>query len=204
VTFQERKTAAFLAVFFVALFLTAFVHQSATFAGSLPGHLLGTGGTILIFMALAYPFRKRILGKRGRENPLTRHILYGLLGFFLFRKVSRAVKDQRGDLDLLKKHFEDRKQDVNACAIPLGVDSDTRTESFETPRNDGMELERRCGEVLDLAYSVVEIEYTLSIFSKLRALFSLWTRVHYLLSLCLFSFLIVHVLNVFYYAIRWL
>jgi len=238
VTFQERKIAALLSLFFVALFLTVFFHQSATFAGSMPGHLLGIGGAVLMFMALAYPFRKRILGKRGRENPLTRHILYGLMGsslavihsahkfgsiigllllatafivvfsgivgFFLFRKVSRAVKDQKSDLDVLKKHLEARKQDVKACAMPLGVEPGTNAESFETSLNDGTELEQRCGEVLDLAYSVVEIEYTLGVFSRLKALFSMWTRVHYLLALFLFSILIVHVLNVFYYGIRWI
>jgi len=237
VTFQERNVAAYLSLFFLALFVMVFVHQSPTFAGSLPGHLLGICGALVMFMALAYPFRKRILKKRGRENPITRHILYGLtgsclaiihsahkfgsavglillvatflvvvsgiVGFFLFRKVSKTVKDQSGDLDLLRKRFEGQKEDVKACAPRLP--SGSKSMPLQASGNENEEeMEQKCQEVMDLAYSIVDLDYTLSVFSKLKTLFSMWTRVHYFLALCLFSILIVHVLKVFYYGIRWL
>jgi len=236
VTFQERNIAAYLSLFFVALFLTVFIHQSATFAGSLSGHLVGIGGAALMFMALAYPVRKRILGKRGKENPLTRHILYGLLGsslavvhsahkfgsavglilllatfllvssgivgFFLFRKVSRTLKDQKGDLDVLKNRLEARRQDVRACAPRLDLEAFTES---DLPNGDGeTDLERRCRETMDLAHSVVELEYTAAVFSRMKRLFSLWTKVHYVLALFLFSILVVHILHALYYGIRWL
>lgn len=235
-TFQERNIAAYLSLFFVALFLTVFVHQSATFAGSLAGHLVGIGGAVLMFMALAYPVRKRVLGKKGKENPLTRHILYGLLGsslalihsahkfgsavglillvatfvlvfsgivgFFLFRKVSRTVKDQRADLDALRRRFEAQKQDVKACAVRLDLEP---VAALNLPDEESdTELERRCRDAVDLAHSIVELEYTVAVFSRVKRLFSLWTRVHYLLALFLFSILIVHILDVLYYGIRWL
>lgn len=235
-TFQERNIAAYLSLFFVALFLTVFIHQSATFAGSLTGHLVGIGGAVLMFMALAYPVRKRILGKKGKENPLTRHILYGLLGcslalvhsahkfgsavglillvatfllvfsgivgFFLFRKVSRTLKDQKGDLDVLTDRLEAQRQDVRACAPRLDLEPVTES---DIPNGDReTELERRCREAIDLAHSVVELEYTVAVFSKVKRLFSMWTKVHYVLALCLFSILIVHILDVLYYGLRWL
>jgi len=236
VTFQERNITAYLSLFFVALFLTVFIHQSATFAGSLPGHLVGIGGAFLMFMALAYPFRKRILGKRGKENPLTRHILYGLLGsslglihsahkfgsaiglillvatfllvfsgivgFFLYRKVSRTVKDQRGDLNVLRRRFEAQKEDVKTCAMRADLEPIT---PLNIPDGDSeTELERRCQEAMDFAHSIVELEYTVALFSRLKSLFAMWTRIHYFLALCLFSILIVHIVNVLYYGIRWL
>ena len=235
-TFQERNIAAYLSLFFVALFLTVFIHQSPTFAGSLTGHVVGIGGAALMFMALAYPVRKRILGKRGKENPLTRHILYGLLGsslavlhsaykfgsavglilllatfllvfsgivgFFLFRKVSRTLKDQKGDLDVLKNRLEAQRQDVRACAPRLDLEAFTES---DIPNGDGETgLERRCREAMDLAHSVVELEYTVAVFSRVKRLFSMWTRVHYVLALFLFSILVVHILHVLYYGLRWL
>lgn len=77
---NEKNITALLAGFFVILSLGFLVHQSPTFAGSLVGHLIGIMGTVVMIMALIYPFRKRILKKRGKENPLNSHIHYGLIG----------------------------------------------------------------------------------------------------------------------------
>jgi hypothetical protein len=77
---KERHIDALLAVFFVLLVLGVLVHQDAAFAGSPAGHLVGVTGAALMSMALIYPFRKRVLGKRGKANPLGRHMTYGLLG----------------------------------------------------------------------------------------------------------------------------
>src|SRR6056297_4015905 len=77
---SEKNINAFLAAFFFLLVLGFLFHQSQTFAGSLLGHGLGIIGSILILMTLIYPFRKRILKKKGRQNPLNRHVTYGLIG----------------------------------------------------------------------------------------------------------------------------
>ena len=77
---SEKNINAFLAVFFCLLVLGFLFHQSQTFAGSLLGHGLGIVGSIVILMTLIYPFRKRILKKKGRQNPLNSHVTYGLLG----------------------------------------------------------------------------------------------------------------------------
>jgi hypothetical protein len=77
---SEKNINAFLAVFFCLLVLGFLFHQSQTFAGSLLGHGLGIIGSIMILMTLIYPFRKRVLKKKGRQNPLNSHVTYGLLG----------------------------------------------------------------------------------------------------------------------------
>lgn len=77
---SEKNINAFLAVFFCLLVLGFLFHQSQTFAGSLLGHGLGIVGSIMILMTLIYPFRKRVLKKKGRQNPLNSHVTYGLLG----------------------------------------------------------------------------------------------------------------------------
>ncbi len=76
----EKNITALLAIFFVILVLGFLVHQSPTFAGSLAGHVFGIIGTILLFLTLVYPFRKRVLRKRGKQNPLNSHMYYGLIG----------------------------------------------------------------------------------------------------------------------------
>lgn len=77
---SEKNINAFLAAFFFLLVLGFLFHQNQTFAGSLLGHGLGIIGSIMILMTLIYPFRKRILKKKGRQNSLNSHVTYGLLG----------------------------------------------------------------------------------------------------------------------------
>lgn len=77
---QERNINAYLAVFFVILVMGFLVHQDPTFAGSALGHALGIIGGIFILMTLMYPFRKQVLKKKGKQNPLNSHIAYGLVG----------------------------------------------------------------------------------------------------------------------------
>lgn len=77
---NEKNITALLAGFFVIFSLGFLLHQSPTFAGSPVGHLIGIVGTGVMGMTLIYPFRKRILKKRGKKNPLNPHIYYGLIG----------------------------------------------------------------------------------------------------------------------------
>jgi hypothetical protein len=68
---SERRINAYLAFFFVIL-LTAFLfHQDRAFPGSAPGHSLGIMGSIFMLMSLIYSFRKRVLKKKGTQNPLS-------------------------------------------------------------------------------------------------------------------------------------
>ena len=77
---NEKNINAFLAVFFGVLVMGFLFHQSQTFAGSLMGHGFGILGSLFILMTLIYPFRKRILKKKGKQNPLNSHVFYGLIG----------------------------------------------------------------------------------------------------------------------------
>jgi len=77
---KERSVNTYLALFFVILLTGILFHQDRAFPGSALGHSLGILGSIFMLMALIYPFRKRILKKKGRQNPLGRHISYGLIG----------------------------------------------------------------------------------------------------------------------------
>ena len=77
---NERRINAYLAFFFILLLTGFLFHQDRAFPGSALGHSLGIIGSIFMLMSLIYPFRKRILKKKGRQNPLSRHIAYGLIG----------------------------------------------------------------------------------------------------------------------------
>jgi len=233
---KKNKTDVFLALFFVFLILGYLVHQSETFAGSFPGHILGIAGSAFIFLALLYPFRKRVLGKRGKENPLDRHILYGLLGAclvvvhsahkfssligvltflallvlvlsgivgkFLYRKVNRALRVQKGDLKLLREHFSKTKEELKACQFATEQGNEREGEGI-VPEGD-QDMAKACKDLLDEAYAIAEMEYSISAFEWTKKLFSKWVQVHYLLTFFLLAMLVVHVLTTFYYGIRWL
>jgi len=77
---KERRINAYLAFFFVILLTGFLFHQDRAFPGTALGHSLGIIGSIFMLMSLVYSFRKRILKKKGRQNPLARHITYGLIG----------------------------------------------------------------------------------------------------------------------------
>ncbi|MGM0427767.1 MAG: hypothetical protein ACQEQ7_11090 [Thermodesulfobacteriota bacterium] len=236
----EKNINALLAIFFIFLVAALAFHQSETFAGSLLGHLIGIVGTTMMFLTLIYPYRKRILHKRGRQNPLPKHIFYGLMGpslviihsahkldsligllvflsmlivvlsgitgRFLFRRVSRTLKDQQRQLAMLKDEFRKRRGEVAACGVYFGLDHGEEQENMaemenglpaETPRD-------QCKQLFDIAQSISELEYATTIFDSTKSLFSKWMIVHHVLTLFLFSFVILHILTALYYGLRWI
>jgi len=78
--FDAKKLPDVLAGLFIGLVLLLMAFPLEWFSGSIPGHVLGMAGTIMMLLALIYPFRKRILKKKGKQNPLLPHIYFGLVG----------------------------------------------------------------------------------------------------------------------------
>ncbi len=239
---NEKNIIALLAVFFVVVTLGFLVHQSQTFAGSLIGHLIGIAGAVIMFLALVYPFRKRVLKKRGRQNPLNTHIYFGLMGpslvvihsahkfssligmlcflsmlvvvlsgivgKFLFRRVNRTLKQQKNDLFALRGLFEKRKNEIGVLQAYLETQMANHRERNEEQRIEteqiDFEKQEKHKELVNLAHSIAEIEHINRVFSSTKILFSRWIRAHYLLTIFLFSMMIVHILTTIYYGIRWL
>lgn len=227
----ERNINAWLAGFFVLLVLGMVYHRDPAFAGSALGHGIGIAGTVFIVMTLIYPFRKRVLKKKGKKNPLQSHIAYGLIGpslvvihsahkftgiigtliflvllivvisgiigRFLYRKVNRSLREQKGDLKLLITRFGKRRNEIgDACEIS-DASTDTEGEYSEY-------LETECALWADEAGAIADLEYTITFFDRLKRMFSYWIRVHYWLTAFLFALIAVHVTTTFYYGLRWL
>lgn len=237
---NEKKITGFLAVLFVVLNLGFIVYRNPTFAGGFLGHLIGIIGALIMCLTLIYPFKKRVQKKRGKQNPLNRHIYFGLIGpslvvihaahkftnligvvvflsmvivvfsgivgRFLFTKVNRTLKQHRRDLSLLRERVEELRKDtslVQACFRRPDPDN-PEEKPREKDHEMELELERQCEDLVDIAHAVAEAEYIEKAYSGARRLFSRWTRVHYLLTVLLFSVMIVHILTTFYYGFRWL
>ena len=229
----EKNINGLLAVFFVVLTAGFLFHRSGTFAGSLTGHFIGIAGTVMMFMTLVYPFKKRVLGRRGRKNPLGTHILYGLagpslvvihsahkldsligqmtflamvivvlsgiVGRYLFRSVNRTLKDQKNELEALRSTFEKRREEIAACEAFFQPErAEEASEAIDAEQRD------HCARLLELARSISELEYATSFFDSTKSMFSKWMRVHHVLTLFLFSLVLLHVLTVLYYGLRWL
>ncbi|MGM0423946.1 MAG: hypothetical protein ACQEQX_03370 [Thermodesulfobacteriota bacterium] len=235
----ERNIQALMAGFFVFLVLSMAYHRDPTFAGSALGHGFGIAGTVFILLTLIYPFRKRVLKKKGRQNPLNTHITYGLLGptlvlihsahkydsligtllflallivvlsgiigRFLYGKVNRSLRKQKKDLELLKTRFEEQKKGVLAlCATRAGDSNAKEAMHAEASGDSEAESMEQCQRLWEEARSIAEMEYTVTFFDRLKHVFSWWTQAHYVLSAFLFVLIIVHVLTMLYYGIRWL
>jgi hypothetical protein len=77
---DQKQVRSGLTIVFIASLLAVVVVPLPSMGGSLAGHALGILGTVIMLLTLVYPFRKRILGRKGKKNPITTHTLYGLLG----------------------------------------------------------------------------------------------------------------------------
>ncbi len=235
----DRDTNRLLALFFLVLVGGFFFHQSPTFAGSLAGHLVGMTGAAMMFLTLLYPFRKRVLGRRGRQNPISTHIFFGLAGpslvvvhsghkldsligvltftamllvvlsgitgRFLFRSVSQTLKDQQRELATLKDSFRARRNDLSTCGIRDAPGHVQTAEDIDAPieRQADEAQKARCEQLVDLAESISQLEYTSLFFESTKSLFSKWMRVHHVLTIFLFAFIILHIVTVLYYGLRW-
>lgn len=237
--FHEKNIIFLLTVLFLFL-LTVFLWIPAfSFSGSLPGHLIGILGTFIMGYTLLYPFRKRVLGKKGKQNPLKFHIyagligpslviihsghtyaswtgaltflsmtaivLSGLVGRYLFRKVNRSIKDQKRAISEMRKDLTLKKSqiDVQICASILEIDGLSKSDGDGEDNYDAIET-KRCGELLALARSIVDTEYTLQGFTITKTFFGKWLRIHIYLTAFLFAMILVHVMSTVYYGLRWL
>jgi ABC-type multidrug transport system fused ATPase/permease subunit len=229
----EKNINALLAVFFVVLTAGFLFHRSATFAGSPAGHLIGIAGAVLMFMTLIYPFKKRVLGRKGRKNPLGSHILYGLAGPSLVVIHSAHKLDSLiGLLTFLamlivvlsgivgrylfrsvNRTLKEQKKELETLKIAFQERREEITACqalFHPDRaeeeTDAIEEEQRdrCARLYELARSISELEYATSFFDSTKSMFSKWMKVHHVLTLLLFFFVFLHILTVLYYGLRWL
>jgi hypothetical protein len=237
--FREKNITLLLTVLFLFLLAGFLWIPTISFSGSLPGHLIGILGTFIMGYTLLYPFRKRVLGKKSRQNPLKFHIyaglsgpslvivhsghtyaswtgtlaflsmvaivLSGLVGRYLFRKVSRSIKDQKRAITEMRKELALKKSQIDgqACASILGLDGLAETGGGDEDNYDAIDASR-CNELLVLAHSIVDTEHTLQGFVKTKALFGKWLRIHIYLTAFLFVMILVHFMSTIYYGLRWL
>ncbi|MCB2187616.1 MAG: hypothetical protein KQJ78_14435 [Deltaproteobacteria bacterium] len=201
------------------------------FSGSLAGHAVGILGSILMALTLVYPFRKRVLKKNGKSNPLGPHLIYGLagpslvllhaggqtasligilvylslllvvfsgiVGRYLFKKVSRTVRERERDLEQLRGLLQAKRAAVSQADLENYLDAGL----LPLEENRASHLGR---ELLSLVHSIAESEHALAVFSRTKVLFTRWSLVHRYLTALLFALLLVHVLVTVYYGLRWL
>lgn len=224
----ERNINAYLAVFFVILVMGFLVHQDPTFAGSALGHALGIIGGIFILMTLIYPFRKQVLKKKGKQNPLNSHIAYGLIGaslvvihsghklesligILIFLSLVLVVLSGIVGRFLFKKvnrSLKEQKRDHKLLKerIERRKQDLFAACSVDSPDEEAAEdmVIDECRQWLDEIRAFADKEYNMKFFDRLKTLFTRWIWVHYIISAILFALLIVHVMTTLYYGLRWL
>lgn len=228
---SEKNINSYLAVFFGVLVLGLLVHQDRTFAGSALGHGLGIAGGILILMTLIYPFRKRILKKKGKQNPINSHITYGvagaslavihsahklesLIGILIFLSLVTVILSGIVGRYLFKtvnRSLKQQKRDNKLLQNRIenrqkelrnALNADEASGAWQEA--DLPEMTDDWGRWLEEIHALAETEYNMKFFDRLKALFTKWLRIHYAISALLFALVIVHVITTLYYGLRWL
>jgi len=72
-----------LSIGFIGALIFFLAFPLEDFSGNMVGHFLGIIGTLLMLVTLIYVYRKRILKRKGKANPLNPHIYFGLIGGIL-------------------------------------------------------------------------------------------------------------------------
>ncbi|MCB2190663.1 MAG: hypothetical protein KQI62_03810 [Deltaproteobacteria bacterium] len=228
---DDRTANLLLAGFVGALAIGSLAIPTHPFSGSLIGHAVGVAGATLMACALIYPFRKRVLKKKGRKNPIGSHIFFGSIGPTLV--LLHAGNEPASPIGLLiymslllivfsgiVGRFLFKK--VNRSVKEHTAELDQLHELLELKRRDvtpedlkafleaetGSQPDARqcqsCQELRDVALSIAEGEHTLAVFDRTKWLFTRWSMVHRYLTTLLFALLAVHILVTMYYGLRWL
>jgi hypothetical protein len=229
---DKKNINAYLAVFFAVLVLGFVVHDNPTFAGSAPGHLLGIISGILILMTLIYPFRKRILKKKGRRNPLNSHITYGLagaslavvhsahklqstIGILIFLSLVLVVLSGiigRYLFQKVNKSVKQQQRDSNLLKSRIeqrkkdikAAWHTRNTDDAEEAESDALqEWMEDWSDWIDEVRALAEIEYNMRFFDHLKTLFTRWVRIHHFVTVLLFALMAVHIMTTLYYGLRW-
>lgn len=226
---NDRQLSTSLSTLFLVLVLGFVAIPVPAFSGSQVGHLLGILGTALMGMTLAYPYRKRIQGKKGKANPLDAHVYYGLVGPVLVVVHSgHAFASLIGNLTFLamllvvlsgmvgRHYFKMVNRSVKAQQEELKA----LESMFEARRREALAVAGEAedevagadegvfadeaSDLRELAQSIAEREYRLRMFNATQRTFSLWATVHIYLTVLLFSLVLIHVYTTIYYGLRWL
>lgn len=227
----EKNINAWLAGFFILLVLSTVYHRNPVFAGSSLGHGIGIAGTVFITMTLIYPFRKRILKKKGKQNPLNSHVAYGLIGpslvvihsahkfssiigALLFLTLLIVVISGIIGRFLFRKvnrSLREQKRDLKLLITQFGkrkreirAACEVSSEDMDSGGGYSEYLETECDKWADEARAIADVEYSVAFFDRLKRSFSRWIRVHYWLTVLLFALIVVHVVTTIYYGLRWL
>ena len=241
---NPKRYPELLSILFAGLLIFFMVFPLHDFSGSLFGHLLGIGGTLLMLATLVYVFRKRVLKKKGKANPLNPHVYYGLIGGILvimhsgsksaswigllvflgmlltilsgvvgrilFVKLNRSIKEKKSDIGILRTSLTQMKHELSPyfCFDEMNL---RRIEQWaqETPEGEPNSriddaLNEKCARFKLLAESLAERQERLEVYTKTKALFTLWNNIHITATCFLVAMVVVHVLTTMYYGLRWL
>lgn len=229
----EKNINAYLAVFFTLLILGFLFHQDPGFAGTLPGHILGIIGGMFILMTLIYPFRKRVLKKKGKQNPLNSHITYGLVGASL--AVIHSAHKLESTIGILiflslilvvlsgivgrylyrkvNKSVKEQQRDYNLLKSRIDRQKTELHAAWQEKDSENADKNNTDDSQLWIEHwsrwfeevrALAEIEHNMRFFDRLKKLFTRWIRVHHVITVVLFAMMIVHIMTTLYYGLRWL
>lgn len=228
---DKERILYWLHVLFIASLLTILLVPLPRLKESALGHAIGIVGAVFILLTLIYPFRKRVLGQTGEENPLGAHMIFGLVGgiFVVFHSggyfggltvslafISLTVVVFSGITGRFlyiraSRTLREYEQEVSSLRESFRERKEAMAardlRSYFRDDSDG-ELEpaarRGCKELERLAESIADLEYTIEVYDDMKTLFGHWKALHVHLVFFLFALLGAHVTTILFYGVPWL
>ena len=224
----SREPIVALGIFFLLLivYLGFLVHSAPRFAGSAWGGAFGVTAAALMLVPLVYTLVKRVAALRRRfvqrfslRTLLQLHVYCGLLGALLAivhtgHKFQSTLGIALTALMLLVvvsgfigqyylRYVADDIREKQQDLATLWRATEQGSRSFATGPSEPPVSLTAATELLRLATSVAELQYSVQFQTRLRKLFGVWLAVHVWCSVLFYVFLALHICAAFYFGVRW-
>ena len=187
--------------------LKQWVTRKISFANLLTIHIYsGFIGAILVLLHTGHKFNGMV------ATALTAFLLIvvfsGYIGRYLLGRISKEVSEKKVLLSSLQNELGARLKTVETSpeereVLELFSGFISRVVSpFFLGRNSKLSFPRT-REVLVLSEAVADVEYALATHNLFKRAFSVWLKVHIVLSAFFYFLLFLHVLAVYFFGLRW-
>lgn len=213
--FPGSLTGSALGIGGAALMLVPLAYTLAKRVFGMRGESLRTFLTVHIYAGLVGAILAVLHTGHKFDNPLgvvltammLIVVLSGFVGRYLLQQCSRELSEKRAERGALEPAFEAARRDVAGRAHAVGYPSARRaiwlTALFPWALRDRA-LREATGRALRVVDAMAVLDTSVALHAHMQRWFRRWMRFHLTLTTALYLLLMLHVLVVSYYGLRWL
>ena len=189
-------------------FIKRFTTRRISFSTLLTIHIYsGFLGAILVLLHTGHKFHGLL------ATLLTAFLLIvvfsGYMGRYLLTRISKEVQEKRQMLSSLESQYStklnelrDRPEELKALRPFTGFISRIFAPIF-LHKSQAQGAIQRATDIIQISESMADVEYAISTHDLFKRLFSYWLKIHIALSLIFYFLLVLHILGVYHFGLRW-